>query len=485
MNPLNPREFYSPRRCHGRSSTTRKYGGSGLGLAISARLVKLMGGRIWLESVEGKGSTFHFTVPFELQPTQEEVLASGPLDQLKELPVLVVDDNETNCRILCQMTTRWGMRPTAAADGAAALTAIDEAEGAGHPFAVILTDALMPNMDGYQLSKEIRRRSGSNQAKILMLASGGQRGDAEHCRQSGISAYLLKPVMKADLQDAILTLLHRDRSNDGVARPLVTRHMLRQSSRKLHILVAEDNAVNQAVILRILEKMGHTSVLAQNGKVALSLATSEKFDLAFMDVQMPEMDGLAATRAIRQHEEGKGMRLPIFAMTARAMKGDRERCLESGMDGYITKPIRFGDIEKTLSDIPAAPAGPAPVKPFLPANASGKRPWCKDEVLQRLGGDEALLQEVCRIFLKEAPKLIQTIKNGIAGSDPEAVLRAAHTLKGELGYLGNAAATRAVLELEDIGREKKLDRGGEVLHSLEREVNELYQGMAETVGAAS
>jgi two-component system sensor histidine kinase/response regulator len=209
----------------------------------------------------------------------------------------------------------------------------------------------------------------------------------------GISAYLLKPVMKAELQNAILTVLGQVQSDNIAAVSLVTRHSLRESSsRKLHILVAEDNAVNQAVILRVLEKMGHSSVLACTGKEALAFAFEQKFDLVFMDVQMPEMDGLAATEAIRQREKGSDNHLRIFAMTAHAMKGDRERCLQAGMDGYITKPIRFSDIEKTLFSLSSAQPIPAP-------SPTGKAVWGRAEALERLGGDEDLLREVCQIFL--------------------------------------------------------------------------------------
>ena len=258
------------------------------------------------------------------------------------------------------MTSSWGMKPLAVDGGLAALAAVNEAGRKGEFFRVILMDAHMPGMDGFELSKEIKERSGRGEMSILMLTSGGLPGEAERCRKAGISAYLLKPVMKADLRNAILTVLGQVQSNNTGTLPLVTRHTLRESSsRKLHILVAEDNAVNQAVILRMLQKMGHTPALARTGNEALCSLSSQKFDLAFMDVQMPEMDGLAATKAIRQREKSDGTHLPIFAMTAHAMKGDRERCLQAGMDGYITKPILFSDIEKTLSGFSGAYSAPA------------------------------------------------------------------------------------------------------------------------------
>jgi signal transduction histidine kinase/CheY-like chemotaxis protein len=456
------------------SSTTRKYGGTGLGLAISARLVKLMGGDIWVESAAGAGSTFHFIAQLARAKSVEPPSPLLPAE-LRGVPVLVVDDNETNRRILCGMTSGWGMKALEADGGQKALAMLAAAHAKGDPFRVILSDVYMPGMDGFELAKNIQREFGTGGVAVLVLTSGGQPGDAARCRELGISAYLLKPVLKADLLGAILAALS---SRQSASAPLVTRHSLREASRKLRILVAEDNAVNQKVILRVLEKMGHSAVLAQTGKEAVAMVAAQKFDLAFMDVQMPEMDGLAATAAIREHEKKSGTHLPIFAMTAHAMKGDRERCLEAGMDGYITKPVRFSDIEQTLQGL-AEPPPPAQEKP-LPKPGS----WNKAEALDRIGGDEELLRDLCRIFLEESPRLLETLRQAVGEGDAESVMRAAHSLKGETGYLGAAGTTQAARQLEEIGRLKDLSQAPKLLAGLETELAGLCLSLKDLPGVA-
>ncbi|HYL62508.1 MAG TPA: response regulator [Candidatus Methylomirabilis sp.] len=332
------------------TSTTRKYGGTGLGLTISTRLVQMMGGRIWVDSEEGHGSQFHFTARLRVAEAKEikfGTIASPEI--LRGVKVLVVDDNHTNCRILEGMLSRWSMRPASAYGGNAALDQLSAARDIREPFSLILADMHMPDMDGFALVEEIRKRPGLSTATIMMLTSAGHRGDAARCHELGISAYLLKPIRQSELREAIGRVLGAQ-TEEGVI-PLVTRfslHDAREPGMFLRILLAEDNLVNQRLAVRLLEKRGHSVVVAGNGLEALQALEKERFDLVLMDVQMPEMDGLEATAAVRTKEKRTGVHQPIIALTAHAMKGDREKCLVGGMDGYLTKPIRPAELDRLL-----------------------------------------------------------------------------------------------------------------------------------------
>jgi signal transduction histidine kinase/CheY-like chemotaxis protein len=331
-------------------SMSRKYGGTGLGLTISSRLVKMMGGRIWVESAPGEGSRFHFTAQVQAAAASS---GGGVEEALRGIPALAIDNNATNRRILAETLSGWGMPVRAAADGVSAVWELGRAERAGRPFRVVLADSQMPGLSGTGLVRSLREHGGQACSIVMMLSCAQQKDGAARFRQQGVAACLTKPVRRAELKAALLMALGAPSaaSDPGAASPAgAAATEAEMAGRKLHILLAEDNAVNQRVARALLEKRGHTVSVAGNGREAVRLTEEQDFDLVLMDVQMPEMDGLEATAVLRAREAGGGRRLAIVAMTAHAMKGDAERCLEAGMDAYVSKPIKpdvlFAAIQK-------------------------------------------------------------------------------------------------------------------------------------------
>jgi two-component system, sensor histidine kinase and response regulator len=451
-------------------STTRRYGGTGLGLTISSELVQKMGGRIWVDSEPGKGSTFCFEVPFGLATQQERPSQTGPIPSLEDLRVLVVDDNPTNRAILQDMLGNWGMKPALADCGPAALALLQMAARAGRPFPLVVLDVMMPGMDGYSVAAKIKQNPATADSAILMLTSGNSRGEAQRCKALGIAAFMVKPIQQSELFDAIITGLTRSSGVKEVKRP--AESSFAASPRPLHILLAEDNAVNQRVAVMTLEKIGHQVCVVSNGKAALEKLETEEIDVVLMDVQMPIMSGEEATARIRELERNTGRHLPIIAMTAHAMKGDRERLLRAGMDDYLAKPIQSAELMRILEKF--TPTTPPTEEP---------EPLDLEAALACMGGDANILADIAALFLEDYPKTLQEIQAAVSGGNALALNRAAHTLKGSLGYLGARSAEARARELETMSSEGELGSAPEVLAALEDQLARLRPAVAELASA--
>jgi signal transduction histidine kinase/DNA-binding response OmpR family regulator/HPt (histidine-containing phosphotransfer) domain-containing protein len=445
-------------------STTRKFGGTGLGLTISTTLVQMMGGRIWLESEPGAGATFHVTVPLEIAGLVDEAQLDSILVNRR---ALVVDDNEVNRRILVAQLTRWQMEPTAVSGGREAIEVL-RAALATRPFDLVLLDANMPEADGFTVAGWIAADPELSRSPVIMLTSSGQWGEAGRSRELGVAAYLTKPVE----QGSLLTHIRRvvQGSTSGARAPL---HPAVEVITPARILLAEDNIVNQRVAIGLLQKRGHVVTLAQNGREAVDAVRRETFDLVLMDVQMPEMSGIEATIAIREHEAATGGHVRIVAMTAHAMSGDRDRCMSAGMDGYLSKPIQqallFQVVEQGSEGDVSVPAAAI--------DAAG--------LLARVGGDQELMRDVVRLFLEDCPVRLAAIRAAITAGDMDALRTAAHALRGAAGTLSASGLVEAASVLERIGAEKRTDAAEAAWKTLNAQAAQLAAALQAMEGAAA
>lgn len=467
------------------TSTTRQYGGTGLGLAITERLVQLMGGRIWVESELGHGSIFHFTAQFGRVKHEDETAQLQDPAILHNCPVLIVDDNQTNRIILVEMLSAWRMSPEAVESAEAALNVLERHQREGRDVRLIITDMQMPGMDGLSLSEKVRNNPACSKMPIILLSSSVQHGETARCRALGSSAYLSKPVQPSELFDSLLELLaNRSRSPERVQIPPP-----QTKPKNLRILLAEDNPVNRKLAKTLLEKHGYTVLIAENGREALDVLDRETVDVVLMDVQMPAMDGLEATRAIRTREANTGGRLRIIALTAHAMKGDRERCLNAGADDYLTKPIRTSDLLAAIDRTRDAVAGI--LEATAPDESSrGEQALDLAAALERVEGDRGLLEEIAALFAEESARNLGEIHVAVNTGDAVLLERLAHTMKGASANIGAIGVSHAALALEELARVRDLTDAESKVAILEREMDALRPAIEsllkrETHGARS
>jgi two-component system sensor histidine kinase/response regulator len=453
------------------SSTTREYGGTGLGLAIAARLVRLMGGSVSVESEPDRGSRFTFTCRFGLH-ARSEPRARAP-EPLRGMRVLVVDDNATNRRILEEMLGQWEMQPTSVAGGEAALEKLEKAVREGRPFPLILLDGNMPGMDGFAVAESIREHPDLVGASIMMLTSSARPGDRARCLELGVASHVSKPIKRSDLFDTIAQVLaHRPGRPRRRKEPAATPPS--EGARRLRVLVAEDNVVNQQVVMGLLDRAGHAAVAVDTGNKVLAALERHDFDLVLMDLQMPEMDGLEATRAIRKRERKTGDHIPIVALTARVVKEDAEACLDAGMDAYVAKPLRARDLFAAIEGVLTPARSAASRRPDEPLMDERR-------LLERVGGDRQALRELVELFLDDAPRLLTRVLEAIEARDAPALQAAAHALKGAVSNFAAPAATQAAARLQQMGESGRLggaQAGGELL---EQELERLRDALTRLV----
>lgn len=476
-------------------STTRVYGGTGLGLSISKRLIDMMGGEIWVESTQGKGSRLWFNLEFEKQAIKDVVIEKVYADA-KGLNVLVVDDNETNREILMKMLEGFGCRAEAVASGAEAITSMKDAAHTGFPYKVVLLDMQMPGMDGAYTTIIIKNTPEIRDAVVIILTSMGTRGDVIELKDAGCNGYLTKPVKQSLLLETITTALNEKAGGEKAKThpTVITRHTITEKKyQNSRILVAEDNQINQQVAVSMLKKAGYVNVdVAGNGRIAADAADKKDYDIIFMDVQMPELDGFEATRIIREKEMDKKHNI-IVAMTAHAMEGDRKKCIDAGMDDYISKPISPNEMFKLIRkwakskiEEPAdEPKDEEAFKPYMPVSSpkteeaekeTGKEqtsPVNMKSAMERFDNDTEFFKTMLNEFLGYVPDQIRAIEEAAKKGDAEAVQKIAHNIKGAAGMLSADKASSIALDIENKGRDNAISDIMMLIDGLRLEISRL------------
>ena len=475
------------------ASTTRRYGGTGLGLTISRRLAELMQGKMWLESEPGIGSKFCFTAVFGFEEQSAPSISPTP-EKLLNLPVLVVDDNQTNRFILNEMLENWGLRPHTAESGDAALADLQRAAKDGDPFKLVIVDFMMPQMDGLELASRIMNTDSLQRPKVIMLSSAGYPPNSSRLKENDVARCLTKPAKQSAILDAITgTLGDASTSDDSSASPVASgktspRVAPSVPARRLHILLADDGRVNQLVAVSFLEELGHTVEIANNGREAVDAHSAGTFDAILMDVQMPELNGYEATAAIRkrEHDASTGVHVPIIAMTANAMKGDREKCLQAGMDAYIAKPIRSGELFKVIEDTVGKPPS-APVTAETPqanetvdsepANETDDTPLFDEPRFRESSGTEELMQELIVIFQEDMPAMLERVEAALKAGDMVALHEAAHALKGLVGNFFADSVFQIVTDFDNAARNDEAERAQSLYPEVDRLVRKLEEDL--------
>jgi signal transduction histidine kinase/DNA-binding response OmpR family regulator len=466
----------------GDSSTTRRFGGTGLGLAISRQIVELMGGKIWVESTAEVGSVFHFTMTFGLAlGAGESPFEPAALHDLQGLTLLIIDDNAANRCVLRKIAEHWQMQPEEADSGAEGLKKLEESYTSGIPYRLVLLDQQMPDLNGFEV---IRRCSAQDELKdtvIMMLTSADQSSAMKECRDLRLRTSLVKPVKPSDLLLSIRKVLSKPEGE--ASKPAPSGNVT--TVYPLHILLAEDNAVNQKLAITLLERAGHRVSLASNGAEAVSMWRNGGVDLILMDVQMPEVDGFEATRQIRQQEQPRGGHVAIVAMTAHAMAGDRERCLQAGMDDYLSKPIQRPELLGVLARhnsnrvVPELQSAPKNAPGLTPNADDANDVLDKSELLNRLEGDEQLLRELIDTFFADSRLLLQEVLDAVTSQDAARLDRAAHKLKGTVSTLCGHSASRTAQALETMGRDRNLHDAAQAFAQLKEQMEAFEKSLAE------